>query len=208
MSLPSPKEATDLLSDAAARNPGPWVDHSLHAASAARSIAAHHPRLDADTAFVMGALHDIGRRFGVSRMRHIIDGHRFMNEMGYERIARICLTHSFPVQDIGSYVGPMDCSEGDVAFVRDYLSSVVYDDYDRLIQLCDALAMPTGTCLLEKRMVDVVLRYGFNELTVAKWRKTLEIRKGFEEATGRSIYSCLPGVVENTFALDGRPPVE
>ena len=30
------------------------------------------------------------------------------------------------------------------------VANAVYDDYDRLVQLCDALAMPSGFCLLER----------------------------------------------------------
>ena len=35
-----------------------------------------------------------------------------------------------------------------------FVKNAVYDDYDRLVQLCDALALPSGFCLLEKRFVD------------------------------------------------------
>lgn len=63
-----------VISEGQELNPGPWVQHSLWAARAAGSIASHHPRLDPDVAFVMGYLHDIGRREGVTGMRHILDG--------------------------------------------------------------------------------------------------------------------------------------
>jgi hypothetical protein len=68
-----------------------------------------------------------------------------------------------------------------------------------LIQLCDALTLPGGFCLLEKRLTDVALRYGCNEWTVERWRAFIEIRKYFENRIGESIYRLLPGVVENTF---------
>ena len=73
------------------------------------------------------------------------------------------------------------------------------NDYDRLIQLCDSLAMASGVCLMEKRMMDVALRYGTNEYTVDKWRATFGLVGYFEEAIERSIYSLFPEVVENTF---------
>lgn len=38
-----------------------------------------------------------------------------------------------------------------------FVKNAVYDDYDRLVQLCDSLALPSGFCLLEKRFVDVAL---------------------------------------------------
>lgn len=80
------------------------------------------------------------------------------------------------------------------------LSQVTYDEYDRLIQLCDALAMGTGFCLLEKRWVDVVMRYGPNEYMVPKWKATYEIKDELEKKMGISVYELLPGVKENTFA--------
>ena len=52
---------------------------------------------------------------------------------------------------------------------------------------------------MEKRMMDVALRYGVNEYSVRKWRRTFEIRDDFEERMGCTVYSLLPGVVENTF---------
>ena len=70
---------------------------------------------------------------------------------------------------------------------------------DILVQLCDALAMPTGFCLLEKRFVDVTIRYGVHTATIDRWKKILEIKEQFENQIGCSIYSLLPGIVENSF---------
>jgi hypothetical protein len=86
--------------------------------------------------------------------------------------------------------------------VKDYLSQIEYTEYDRLFQLCDGLALPSGFCLLEKRLVDVVLRHGMNEFTVLKWKAALNIQQEFEKEIERSIYSVLPGVMENTFGLE------
>ena len=52
---------------------------------------------------------------------------------------------------------------------------------------------------MEKRLVDVSLRHGFNRLTQAKWRAYLALLEQFSQAIGASIYTVLPGVVENTF---------
>ncbi len=83
--------------------------------------------------------------------------------------------------------------------MKKFVANAVYDDYDRLVQLCDALAMPTGFCLLEKRFVDVTIRYGVHPATINRWKKILEIKDLFEKQIGRSIYTLLPGVVENSF---------
>lgn len=54
---------------------------------------------------------------------------------------------------------------------------------------------------MEKRLVDMAIRGGVNENTLPRWKSTMEIQKYFEEKIGKSIYSLLPGVVENTFKL-------
>ena len=80
--------------------------------------------------------------------------------------------------------------------------NIEFDEYDRLIQLCDAVALPSGFCLVEKRLMDVAFRYGVNEISVPRWKAYLEIQKEFEGVIGHSIYKVLDGVVENTFGFD------
>lgn len=200
--IPSLNEAQYLLDEAKEMNPGPWYRHSLNAGMAAEIIAENCIGMDPYAARVMGMLHDIGRRFGKTGMRHIIDGYNFMMDKGYESIAKVCMTHSFNFKDIEVSFGKWDCNEQEYNFVKDYLSNVEYDDYDLLIQLCDALALPEGYCLMEKRMVDVAMRYGIHERIIDKWEAAFETKKYFDRKAGRSIYSLLPGVVENTFDIN------
>ncbi len=199
MKVPSLAEARQLLAEAEKLNPGPWVQHSIYVAESAANIAAHHPELDRDTAYILGYLHDIGRREGITGNRHIIDGYHFFMERDYPDMARICLTHSFPVLAVESAAGVWDCTAEELAVVRDYLAEIELDTYDYLIQLCDALALPSGFTIVEKRFVDVVLRHGFNEYTLARWRAYLAIKEQFEAVIGQSIYQLLPGIEENTF---------
>ena len=147
--------------------------------------------LNADTAYVLGLLHDIGRREGVTDMRHIVDGYRYMKSLGYDICARICLTHSFPYKDIRSYNGQNDCAMEETEFIKSFLDNAEYDDYDRLIQLCDALALPDGATYIEKRLVDVVIRRGFNDLTIPKWKAFLELKDHFDKKTGTDIYKLI-----------------
>lgn len=197
--VPSVEEAKLLLKEAEKLNPGPWVDHSIYAGQAAELIARNCDDMNSDTALVLGMLHDIGRRFGFTNMRHSIDGYNFALEKGFDMLAKICLTHSFNFKDIKTSFGTWDCSDEEYNFVKNYIDSVAYDDYDRLIQLCDALALPNGFCLMEKRMVDVALRHGIHEHILPKWKAAFETKEYFEKKMGKSIYSVLPGVVENTF---------
>lgn len=199
MNIPSRALAEDLLHEAQRLNPGRWVDHSVMTGQAAEIIAAHLPGLDPQAAAILGLLHDIGRRAGVTDIRHCIDGYTYLHELGFEDAARICITHIFTVQDINAANGKWDCSEDEIQFIQHYLASLQYDDYDRLIQLCDALALPAGFCLIEKRLVDVAIRRGINSTTIDKWKATFQVKTDFEARIGKSIYSLLPGVIENTF---------
>ena len=191
MKVPSIETASKLVEEAAVLNPGPWIDHNKTAAMCAKCIAEKCEGMDADAAYVMGLLHDIGRREGIMDMRHIFAGYQFMMSLGYEDSARICLTHSYPYKDVHAYNGQNDCSEEETEFIASFINSVEYNDYDRLIQLCDAISFPDGPTYVEKRLVDVVLRRGFNELTIPKWKAFLELKAYFDEKTGTDIYKLL-----------------
>ena len=191
--------AEKALEEAYHANPGPWADHSRYVALACENIARKCPHLDENDAYIYGILHDIGRHAGVTSERHLLDGYRFCVGKGWEKAAQICISHAFMVKNIESSIGVFDMPPEDKAFMADFVERAVYDDYDRLVQLCDALALPTGFCLLEKRFVDVTLRYGTHPFTVDRWRAVLDIQKHFESVMGCSIYEVLPGVVENSF---------
>ena len=180
-------------------NPGNWTEHSRFVALACKNIAAQCGDLSSDRAYCFGLLHDIGRYAGVTSEKHLIDGYRFCMERGWEKAAQICISHAFMIQDIKTSIGTFDVSDEEYLFMERFIKNAVYDDYDRLVQLCDALALPAGFCLLEKRFVDVALRYGTPPVIVERWKKTLEIKDFFEEKINGSIYRLLPGVVENTF---------
>ncbi len=197
--IPSLEEAERFLSEAELVNPGPWVQHSRNVAMAAKLIADRIPDLDPDFSYILGLLHDIGRREGRTHIRHLIDGYRFLADLGYEDAARIPLTHSFPIADLEVFIGERDCSPIDLQFLDGFITSVEFNKYDRLIQLCDAIAPPSGFCLMEKRMVDVALRLGINDITLLGWEARFRIMAEFEHEIGQSVYSILPGMIEGTF---------
>lgn len=63
--LPTIKEAKIELEIAEKLNPGPWIEHSLNVGVAARNIAKKVPGMDENKAYIVGMLHDIGRRVGI-----------------------------------------------------------------------------------------------------------------------------------------------
>ena len=74
---PPRSEAESLLYEAETCNPGPWGDHSRTAAHCAACIA-RQCGLDPEKAYVLGLLHDIGRRFGKRHLGHVVDGFVYM----------------------------------------------------------------------------------------------------------------------------------
>ncbi|EPY6471011.1 HDOD domain-containing protein [Clostridium sporogenes] len=196
---PDKNTAIKVLEQAEKLNPGSWKQHSEFVALACKNIAKHCTDMDSDKAYVLGLLHDIGRRVGVVSERHMVAGYQYCMEQGWDEVAKICVTHSFIIQDIDSAIGKWDVTKEEYELTKNIINSAVYDDYDLLVQLSDALALSTGFCLLEKRFVDVACRYGVNEYTIARWKKTIEIKGYFEEKMKCSIYDILPDVKETTF---------
>ena len=75
------------------------------------------------------------------------------------------------------YIGNFDTTPEELALIRDALNTAVPDDYDRLIQLCDALAGAEG----------VKRRHG--SFPQEKWDGNLTLKAYFEEKMGKDIYT-------------------
>ena len=206
MKIPTVARAEQYLAQGAARRPGPWVAHSVHVARAARALAERLPGLVPERAYVLGLLHDLGRQEGDTDMRHTLDGFRFLEAEGFPDAARICLTHSLPapLTDLRAAQGRWDVIPAERRFIRRYLEAVTPTPYDRLIQLCDLVALPSGPVLVEQRLVDIALRRGLTAHTLAHWRAALALRRAFELELGTSVYRLIPGLAEH--ALTVRSP--
>lgn len=208
--FPNREIAEKELEIAGQLNQGPWTDHCINVGLAAQMIAEKCSNLNPHKAYVLGLLHDIGRRYGISARRHGIDGYKFVMGKGWDEVGRICLTHSFPVPDFDKEIGKNDMSGEESEFVRKYLNDITYDDYDRLLIVCDSLADAQGFCILEKRFVNTTRRYGTFPFTVERWNATFEMKEYFELQMNCSIYDILPNVKETTF-MDvplWKPPVK
>lgn len=183
--IPSKDEALRLLNEAYIMNPGPWREHSIVVAESAYRIAKECNDMNPDKAYILGLLHDIGRRFGITGLAHIIDGYDYLISLGYDEAARICITHSFAIKDIETSIGKNDVSDVDRKRIIDLFISYDYDDYDRLVQVCDSISMPQGPVDMEKRMSDVKERYG--NYPQSKWDKHLELKRYFEYKMGKKL---------------------
>lgn len=187
--LPAREKAEELLKEAETCNPGAWGNHSRVAAHCAEKIAQECGDLDSDKAYILGLLHDIGRKFGVRHLGHVSDGYSYMMSLGYDEAAKICLTHSFYNRTLDGYIGKFDTTEEELQIIREALKTVVFDEYDRLIRLCDSIAGAKGVLEIEERMEDVRRRYG--SYPQEKWEDNLMLKQYFEERMGKDLYTVV-----------------
>ena len=73
--------------------------------------------------------------------------------------------------------------------IREKLATVRTDDYDRLIQLCDAISGAEGVMDIIDRMTDVKDRYGAYDQD--KWDTNLKLKEYFEKKMGRDLYEAV-----------------
>lgn len=184
--LPTREEAELLIRDGLVSNPGPWGKHSLTAAHCAEKIAIACGDMDAEKAYILGLLHDIGRKFGVKHLEHVYDGYAYMKSLGYDEVARVCLTHSFNNHSIDEYIGKFDVTDEELTIIKNELAKTIYDEYDLLIQLCDCLAGAEGVLDIENRMNDVKKRYG--SYPQNKWDSNIRLKQYFEKKMKKDIY--------------------
>ena len=194
--LPTREEALKELEIAGRLNPGPWTKHSLNVGIAAENIARKIAGMNPEKAFIVGVLHDIGRRVGfVNIPTHVYEGYKYCTEKGWDEVARICMTHSYLLMKDEFDYEPEDEQQRKI---KDYIINTVADDYDKLIQICDSLATDYGFVILEKRFVDVTRRYGIMENYIKGWEVAFDIKEYFEDMMGCSIYSVLPDIEKTT----------
>lgn len=207
--LPSIDEALNELKIAGEMNPGPWIKHSENVGIAAKNIAHLIPELDEDKAYIVGLLHDIGRRVGIVNItKHVYEGYKYCMEKGWDEVARVCMTHSYVFMKDEFGYEPDNMEEREIKNFIMHCGEA--DDYDKLIQMCDALAVDYGFVILEKRFVDVTRRYGIMESYIKGWDVTFETKEYFECRMGCSIYDVLPDIGKTTLLSPKpwKPPVQ
>ena len=99
------------------------------------------------------------------------------------------MTHTFQYKDVDGIYDAWDCTDEEKKFISDYLKEVTYDDYDKLIQLCDALSLANGYCYAEKKMVSSVIKFGFKDTTINKWKAILELKEYFDGKINGDVYT-------------------
>ena len=194
-SEPSRCMAELLLKEGAAKNPGPWKEHSHAVAEAAEKLAlavnqnCGKEKMNPNLAYIYGLLHDIGRQEGFCYIAHVYKGYHFMMSFGYKNVARICLTHSFQRQIMDDWFGTVDLPQEKMNEIENLLGAIQYDDYDRMIQLLDSICAADGTKNLELRIADIKSRYG--SYPQGKKDKNFKLKEYFEKLAGKNIYNVI-----------------
>lgn len=169
-----------------------WIGHSICVGDSA-GIIAENLGLDAEKAKTLGYIHDIGKFVGEFK-HHVMNGYRYMKDLGYDdEYANICLTHSYLNNDYTCVAGGVP---EDIPFRTKFIREHEYTIYERIINLCDLLCKDVPMTL-EKRLIDLIVRYGVHENTVYHIKEAQKLKKEFDDRLGYNVYDLFPNIVNN-----------
>lgn len=174
------KDINDLSKDE-----NKWIMHSLYVGQAASRIAKQL-NLDVDYAATIGYLHDIGRI--IDHKNHVIEGYKYLDNLGYPDIARYALTHSFIDNKISNTAGGVPKDKESYDFIKNYLDNIELNIYDNIVQLCDLFCLETGYTTFEKRLLDITKRKGVFPNSWEHFKSIMELRDRIESMMDVSIY--------------------
>lgn len=169
-----------------------FICHSQNVATCASIIAKKIAYLNPDKAYVLGLLHDYGKIKDelFENKHHGQYGYEQMLLAGYPDVAKICLTHTFPTKNFADKDFPYPKEW--LSWLRSHLENVEYDDYDRLIQLCDKFAERLELVSIEYRVGEIVKRYNLDDSTKqALLDESLGLKQYFDMLCGEDIYKIL-----------------
>ena len=194
------EKAYSFLEDAPRKNKDLWIKHSINVAIVAERLA-EQLKLDSKKAYVLGLIHDIGRRKKEHvGLRHIIEGYNFLEEQGYKEEARVCLTHTFYSR---SLVKPnltkenTNLTRNEIEFISDYINKNGFNIYDKILQIADNMGSATGINTVERRRTESMLRYGITDVSEKNLREIFKVQNEIEEKLGFSLYKIFPEVADN-----------
>ncbi len=165
--------------------------HYLDVSLCAEKIAMHCG-LDSHKAKILGLFHDYGEYIERTEPNtfHGTAGYDEMMKMGYDEIARVCLTHSFWEGVYAPEYFVYDKKE--VARARELISKMELDEYDYLIQLSDMLCCHRKFVKLEERVDYIIKKYKRNPEQAEKMiRAAKKLKSRFDNLCKQDVYELL-----------------
>lgn len=169
-----------------------YIFHTLGVAQSAKKIAEYIPNLNQEKAYILGILHDYGKRISEKEENifHGKEGYEQMQKLGYADVAKICLTHTFFDKDFNyeDFSYPFEWMH----WAKTKLQNIEYNDYDRLICLCDKFFEGLKMVSIEKRAEGIARRYNTSKNQIQTFKnKSLELKNYFDKKIGKDIYLIL-----------------
>ncbi len=184
------------LSHSEFSNLNEYIFHTQGVASAAEKIAEKTMFLNPEKAYVCGLLHDYGKKYDEFKELkfHPQIGYEEFTDMGYFDVARTCLSHSFPYKDFDNNDYKMYLPQW-LNWAKDKLKNYQYDDYDRLIQLCDLFFEGMNMVSMEDRFQGIARRYNLSPHNQSlQKRAAINNKMYFDKLCRQDIYEIL-GIV-------------
>lgn len=184
------KKALEMLNDAEGKTiTDLWITHSICVANTA-SIIAKELNLDVDYAKTLGYIHDYGKAIG-DFSKHDINGFNYLKDLGYdEEYYSICLTHGYLNNDVMCTAGGIP---EDIPFRTEYIKTHKCSIYEKLICLCD-LMCTQEMIGIDKRLIDVIIRYGAYSNTQYHVKETYKLKEYFDNLLGYNLYKLFPDI--------------
>ena len=166
--------------------------HSMLVASAAKVIA-RRCGMDSEKAKIYGEMHDIGK-FNLEEhelYKHPLIGYNIMLN-DYPDIAMICLTHSFLTIDYDRIISFCRNDKEEADNIFNILKNVKYNDYIKLIQLCDKISSFDSYVTIGKKLQWYQEKQKISVGALDKrFAKLYTIKAKFDRMAGLDIYSLL-----------------
>ncbi len=169
-----------------------YIFHTQGVAASAEKIAEYLPGLNPEKAYILGLLHDYGKRISerIENYFHGREGYEQMLKLGYYDVAKICLTHTFFDKNLiySDFSYPIEW----IDWAQSKLKNIEYDDYDYLICLCDKFFEGLEKVSIEKRAEGIAKRYRTNENQINIFKKkSLNLKHYFDNKIGIDVYKIL-----------------
>ena len=149
-----------------------YAFHTRNVARFAKIIAERIQCLNPEKAYILGLLHDYGKR---------------INEREENRFHG---RHTFHVKNFSS--DEYNYPESWLIWAKEKLLNIEYDDYDRLIQFCDMLTEDFNFVTIEQRAEGITRRYHLSTAQKQNLiRDALPLKRHFDDLCGTNVYDLL-----------------